>query len=147
MTAVCHRCGGDKAAALDDCPACGHRPIGADRELAWLFSDRHLNAAELAEASRRITAGDRPEPSPTQRRLARRALARVDQDPMPPLSRGQVAALVAGCALLTPLVGWAVWFGLLTDRPRAARQALAVALPTTALFGLAWVGMLAFRVL
>lgn len=144
VDAVCHRCGADKRGPLVPCKSCGFTPLGEDRAVAWLFSSHHLDGAELREVARRVSFGDRPEPSRALRDLAREAMgaAPVGADLRQPLTRGQLGWLVAGNLLLSPLVGLAVWFGLGADRPVAARQALRWTLPMMVLFIGGWVGLL-----
>ena len=42
------------------CPDCHHTPRADDRAIAWLFSNAHLSQEELAEAAKRIQAGEQP---------------------------------------------------------------------------------------
>ena len=141
VPAVCHRCGGSKKAPLVPCKSCGFTPTGSERPLAWLFSEHHLEPDELEEAADRIRAGERPDPS---RALQAQARAGMGAAPLTetrgvPLPPGSLLLLGIGNLLLTPLAGYAVWFGLREERPVAARQALAVTIPVSAALALAWV--------
>jgi hypothetical protein len=49
--------------------------------------------------------------------------------------------LILANALLTPLVGYAVWFGLRQQRPAMARQALWWTFPVSAALGLVWLAV------
>jgi hypothetical protein len=140
IAAVCHRCGGDKKGPLVPCKSCGFTPTGEERPVAWLFSGHHLDADELIEAAQRVRAGDRPEPSKALREQARVGMgaAPLTDAAKEPLGTGWLLLLGLGNLLLTPLAGYAVWFGLREERPRAARQALTVTLPISAALGIAW---------
>lgn len=52
----------------------------------------------------------------------------------PGLSTRQRVGLLATCLLLTPLPAWVMGLWWIRSRPRAGVQALALAVPTTALF-------------
>lgn len=147
LTAVCHRCGGAKPDAMAPCPDCGHVPLGDDRLLAWLFSDAHLSEDELAEAAARVSAGEHPDPGRARLNEARRALGAELPAARrgPPLRPGERAALLGANLLLTPLAGFAVWFGLRADRPAAARDALLLTIPVTVFTALVWAGVVAWR--
>ena len=123
------------------CKACGFVPTGEDRPIAWLFSGHHLEAGDLIEAAERIRAGERPDPPSALRQGARAAMgASPLLDPLAKgLSRRDLVGVGLGSLLFTPLVGIAVWFGLREDRPRAAAQALWMALGIGGLVALAWV--------
>lgn len=143
VPAVCHRCGGTKKAPLVPCKECGFTPTGPDRALAWLFSENHLDAAELREAAQRIRAGERPDPSRALQAEARAGMGAAPLNdrgarPLPPRT---LLLVGLGNLLMTPLTGYAVWFGLREDRPVAARQALAVTVPVSAALALAWLAM------
>lgn len=137
IAAVCHRCGTEKANAFDPCGGCGFMPSGEGRALAWLFSAPHLNEAQLSEAARRIRAGERPDPSRAQLLLAREALG-PSFATNTPLARRELVGLVLANVLLTPLVGFAVWFGLRLERPKAAAQAFSVTLPLSFVLAGVW---------
>jgi hypothetical protein len=133
VTAVCGRCGDTKPDFGVVCPACGHRPSGDGLAVAWLLSSHHLDADALAKVAERIRAGEAIRPGRAQLDRARAALRRtVATDPG--LTGVQRLQLLAVCFLLTPLPAWviAVWWR--RTRPRAAVQALALAIPTTTLF-------------
>lgn len=141
IAAVCHRCGGSKKGPLVPCKSCGFTPTGEDRPVAWLFSAHHLDAEELADAAKRVRSGEQPEPSRSLREQARHAMgaAPLTDAAKTPFGAGWLLLLGIGNLMLTPLVGYAVWFGLREERPRAARQALALTLPISAALGIAWV--------
>jgi len=139
MKAVCHRCGGPKNGSLVACQTCGVTPTAADRSLAWLLSYHHLNEAELELVGERIRQGDRPDPSRSlleEARIAMGAKPMATQNTQP-LQSSSLLLLAVVELVLTPLAGFAVWFGLRQDRPIAARQVLRVTIPITiALAGL-----------
>lgn len=142
---ICHRCGGAKRGPFVPCKACGYTPVGAERQVAWLFSEHHLSPDELAEAARRLRAGDRPEPPRSLLETARIRMgaAPLTLDARRPLATRQLLMLSLANVLLTPLAGLAVWWGLEPERPLAARQALRVTLPVMVGAGLLWMVMLA----
>ncbi|RME21988.1 MAG: hypothetical protein D6798_16870, partial [Deltaproteobacteria bacterium] len=126
------------------CKSCGFTPTATERQVAWLFSEHHLSAAELAEAARRIREGERPDPP---RSLLEQARVEMGAAPLSdrartPLRSDQLVLLTAANLLLTPLVGLALWWGLRADRPVAARQAIRLTL--TVIVGLAvmWTALL-----
>ncbi len=139
VPSACHRCGGRKRGPLVPCKECGFVPNGDDRAVAWLFSLHHLTEAELDEAAARVRAGERPDPSRALRDGARRAMgaAAPADGAAAPLSRGRLLGLTLLNVLVTPLAGFAVWWGLRDERPVAARQALRVTAPVAALVGAA----------
>lgn len=141
VAAICHRCGGDKRGPLVPCKTCGFTPTSDERPVAWLFSAHHLDTDELLEAARRVRSGDRPEPSKALREEARVGMgaAPLTDAAKEPLRPSTLLLIGLGNLLLTPLAGYAVWFGLREERPRAARQALTLTLPISAALGLAWV--------
>lgn len=140
VAAVCHRCGAHKKGPLVPCKGCRYVPTKEARAVAWLFSAHHLSPEELAEARRRVRRGDIPEPSRALRAEAQRAMGALDAPPLEdrPLEPVQIAALVLGEVLFTPLLGLAVWLGLRDSRPRAARLAWRLTVPITALFAALW---------
>ena len=117
--------------------------------VAWLFSLHHLSEAELAEAATRIRDGERPDPS--------RALcetARVQMGAASLLNTADkcldlpwLLALAAANLLLTPLAGFALWYGWRQERPAAAAQALRFTLPVAIALGALWIGMVAIRII
>lgn len=143
--AVCHRCGGPKSGPLVPCKACGFTPTGDERPVAWLFSRHHLDPAELGQAADRVRAGERPDPSRNLRDEARAAMGAppVTPETNVPMTNGQLLLLSAGNLLLTPMAGYAVWFGLRETRPAASRQALRITVPVTVALALLWLGMIA----
>jgi hypothetical protein len=137
MRAVCLRCGHPKADAPAICPGCGHRPAEDGLLVAWLLSADNLSSDDLQEAGRRIAEGERLRPSQAALRRAARALGRSPRDDAG-LSVAQRFGLLMLAAIVTPWVGLAfawTWWDL---RPRSARQALGVTLPTGLLVGAAW---------
>lgn len=139
------RCGAFKDRAMGSCPACGHRPEGDDRLVAWLLSRQHLDEVELARAAARVAQGEPLQPSAQMLAEARRALFPAaadgeDGDVDAPLTVEQQVALGVGNLLLTPLLGWTTWALLRRSRPTAARQALVVTLPVAAALTAAWLG-------
>lgn len=131
--AVCVRCGGFRADFHHVCPHCGHRPEGEGLLVAWLLSREHLPEDGLEAASQRVQRKKSIHPSERMLTRARKALGTAfDSDPG--LTTWQRVALLATSLLLTPLVGWVVWFWWRRDRPRAAMQALGLSLPATAIF-------------
>ena len=143
--AVCHRCGGPKSGPLVPCKACGFTPTGEERPVAWLFSLHHLAPDELEAAAARVREGERPDPSRKLRDEAREAMGAPMSAPEAnrPLTHGQLLLLSAGNLLLTPMAGYAVWFGLRESRPAASRQALRITVPVTLGLAVLWVGMIA----
>lgn len=132
LAAICARCGAEKDLALGRCPGCGHLPAGEERELAVVCSTRVLDAAALRAAQERIRRGEPVRPSAELRARAREALSGV---PVRRTSLGprELAAITAGNLLLTPLVGYAVWWWHRHDEGPAARQALLVTIPASLL--------------
>ncbi len=101
--------------------------------MAWLLSDAHLSAPQLDAAATRVRRGESIRPSDRMIERARRALGtHFSSDPG--LDVRQRLALLATSLLLTPLVGWVLWFWWRGDHPRAAMQALGLSLPATAIF-------------
>ena len=143
--AVCHRCGGAKRGPFVPCKACGFTPVGAERQVAWLFSEHHLGPEELALAARRLRSGERPEPPRALLETARQRMgaAPLTTEASQPLTHRQVLALTAANVLLTPLAGLAVWWGLQQERPVASRQALRVTLPVVLVATVAWGALIA----
>lgn len=140
VPAVCHRCGARKRGPLVPCKGCRFVPVREARAVAWLFSEHHLEAAELREAERRLRSGEVPAPPRALRVQAQRAMGALDAPPEAdrPLAPGLVVLLVLTQILLTPLVGLAVWLGLREDRPRAARVAMGTTIPITAVLAVLW---------
>ena len=65
----------------------------------------------------------------------------LDQDALRPLSSTQMLALAVADVVLTPLLGFAIWFGLRDERPVAARQSLRITLPVSVGLGIVWLSM------
>jgi len=126
--AVCVRCGGFREDYQQICPSCGHRPEGEGLLVAWLLSDAHLDAEQLARSAERIQAGEAVRPSQRMIDRARRALG-GDFVSDPGLGGVRMLGLGAVSVVLTPLVGLVLWAWWRRQRPRAAVQALAVSLP------------------
>lgn len=137
--AVCVRCGRFRSDFRQICPHCGYRPDGEGLLVAWLLSDQHLSEDALQSAAERVKAGESIRPSERMLAKAQQALGTTSG-----LTNGQRIALLATGILLTPLVGWVLWFWWRRDRPRAAIQALGLSLPATAIFTVLviwlWVG-------
>lgn len=145
--AICHRCGGDKTGPFVPCKACGFVPTADARAVAWLFSLSHLDQEELTLAAARIRAGETPDP-PTRLRLRARqemGATALDEALDIPLSTPQLAGLAAANVFLTPLVGFALWFGVRTERPQTATQILRITIPIAFALGLVWAVMVALR--
>ncbi|MSP54973.1 MAG: hypothetical protein EXR69_05120 [Myxococcales bacterium] len=137
-SAICIRCGGAKELALARCPECGLVPIADERAHSLLASSRFLGAPELAEVQRRIRAGEPLRPARERVELARTMLAGSARVEPFSLSPRQAAALVAANVLLTPALGYAVWFGTRHRPGLGARQALWLTLPVSFALALAW---------
>lgn len=132
MNSICPRCAERRGDFSDVCSACGHRPEDEGLLIAWLLSSEHLDDAGLDAAAVRIRDGQPIRPSGKMLEVARRALGRhFDTDPG--MTRAHRVYLLACSLLLTPLVGWVLWFWWRADRPRAATQALALSAPASAL--------------
>jgi hypothetical protein len=137
--AVCIRCGSAKDLPLGRCPACAHLPVGQERELSLICSTRVLDPAALVQAQLRIQAGEPLQPSAELLARARAVFAGAAPAPVT-LSRGQLVALALADVLLTPMIGYAVWFRYRTRPGPAARQVLRVTLPISALLFVVVIG-------
>lgn len=137
-SAICIRCGAPKELALARCPECGLVPTADERALSVLASSRLLGAPELAEVQRRIRAGEALRPARDRVELARRMLAGSASVEPFSFTRGQAVALVAANVLLTPALGFAVWFGARHRPGLGARQALWLTIPVSLAVGIAW---------
>ena len=147
MKAVCHRCGGTKAGTFLACDTCGFVPREQDRAVAWLFSTSHLDKDELTLAAERIRNGELPDPGKHLLNLARARTGEqlrneaIDR----PFTTQTLIAIGAMDLFLTPLAGFAIWWGHRHERPRAAAQALRITLPIAAALGALWFCLVAFR--
>lgn len=126
---VCLLCGSLKEAVTTACTVCGHLPQEDEIRLAHLFSAAHLSPEELDEASERIASGQRPAPKMHLRE------ASTEEG----LVAKEWAWLVGGNLLLTPMLGFAHWWGWRSFRPRAAQQALVLSLGMAGILGLMWI--------
>lgn len=103
-----------------------------------LASRRMLDADGLAAVQARLRSGERLQPSGAA--LARaRALLHGTEDPELALGTAQIVGLLAANVLLTPLIGWAAWLRWRSRPGPAARQALVVTAPVSALLGGLWI--------
>lgn len=144
--AICMRCGTAKSRAMGRCSSCSFRPQGTDRPLAWLLSSDYLDEHELDLAAERVVAGETLDPHPDQVRLAREAMNPVPEDRRTPdrgLSPEQQVLFLAANLLLSPLIGAVAWLSWRRERPISARQMVWLTVPVAAVFGFAWVAMMA----
>lgn len=136
---------------MASCAACGHRPSGDERLLAYLLSSHHLSDEELDEAAGRIIGGDpiKPPPELLERARAHLGPARmneeVPEDPDEELPVGKLVGIVAACLLLTPLFGLALWWSWRSDRPFMAKQALWSAAAGGGVGAVAWLAMMVIQ--
>ncbi len=135
--AVCARCGASRAEFREVCSACGYRAEGEGVLVAWLLSSAHFDEKQLDAAAERIKKGEPLRPTDAMFDRARKALGEdlsTDQG----LSTAQRVGLLVLSLLVTPLPAWlvAVWWW--RARPRAAMQALALAVPSSAAFVAFW---------
>ena len=137
MTAVCVRCGQERADWNQICPHCGHRPEGEGLLVAWLLSSESLDDKQLQAVGERIRNGEVIRPSAARLERARIALGQsMASDPG--LTVAQRVGMLATSLLATPLVGLTCWLWWRRTRPRAALQSLALSLPATILFTVMW---------
>ena len=139
MNAVCARCGEEKGGYPLVCAKCGHRPVAEGLQIAWLLSAENLTPEQVRGVSERIKAGEVIRPTDKQLMKARRALgASFDSDPG--LTSMQRVGVLLLSLTLTPLPAWVCFAWWLSTRPRAAWQALTLAVPGSVVyFGLgAW---------
>jgi len=127
---VCCRCGAEKDLPLGRCGACGGLPVDDERELALLCSTRILDLPALRAAQARIRRGEPLRPTEALRARAR-ALLRGQEVVIVGFSARQLAGLALANLLLTPLLGYAVWFRYRTRPGPAARQALLATVPVS----------------
>jgi len=149
MNSICHRCGGRKAGAFLPCPGCTYTPKATDRAIAWLFSNAHLSPSELEEAALRLRQGEQPEPSEKLLASARAqirssAQRQATDQPVPPRVLAGIGLM---SLLLTPMAGFALWWGYRTERPTAATQVLRITWPIAIALSIAWLAVVAFRLL
>ena len=128
--ALCPRCGAEKDLPLGRCGACGVVPVDAEREIALLCSTRILDVPALRAAQERIRRGEPLRPTEALRARAR-ALLLGEEVASVTFTRGQIAGLALANLLLTPLLGYAVWFRYRTRPGPAARQALFATVPVS----------------
>lgn len=135
--AVCARCGASRTDFREVCPACGYRSEGDGVLVAWLLSSAHFDDKQLDAASARIKSGEPLRPTEAMFDRARKALGE-DLSTDAGLSTPQRVGLLVVSLLVTPLPAWvmAIWWW--QSRPRAALQALALAVPSSAAFVAAW---------
>lgn len=130
--AVCVRCGADRPAFDAVCPACGHRPEGDGLLVAWLLSDAYLDEAGLERAAARIRSGEPVRASDRMLERARIALGRhVSRDAG--LSRRARLGLLALGVVATAVPGLMLAWWWREDRPRSARQAFVLSVPSAVL--------------
>lgn len=115
------------------CPDCGHRPIDDGLLVAWLLSTENLSEAKLEQVAVRIRDGERIRPSEDQLKKARKALKRAFSTD-PGLSVLERVGLLASSLVLTPLPAWFCFVWWLRDRPRAAWQSFALAVPGSLIY-------------
>ena len=118
-----------------------------DRPVAWLFSNEHLSQEELREAGQRIQAGEQPDPSEkllnkAREEIRKQALTQTTDQAMTPSALVGVGAL---SIFLTPLAGFAFWWGYRTERPTAAVQILRTTWPIAIGFLILWGSVIANR--
>ena len=115
--------------------------------MAWLFSLHHLEEAELSSAAERIRAGEHPDPSKVLRDMAHQTMGAAPrtEDSHATLSTRTLVAIAGANLLLTPMAGFAVWFGFRRERPIAAAQAMRITVPVAFALGALWIGMVGLR--
>lgn len=147
-SAVCGQCGAFKDLPMQPCPACGHRPRGEERVLAYLLSSHHLTDEELEDASIRIVSGEKMDPPPELLERARSAISptarELPEDPDEELPTSRLVGLVVVNVLFSPLVGLVAWWSWRHRHPAQARQALQVTIPVAVIGTLIWL-FLTFR--
>ena len=118
-----------------------------DRPLAWLFSKDHLSADELSEAQARIRTGESPDPSAKLLAKARDEIRKRTHAKNTDLAiNPSTLAGIAGMSIfLTPLSGFAFWWGYRHERPTAAAQILRITWPISIVFMLLWMGVIGTR--
>ena len=139
MRSVCVRCGAEKELPLGRCPGCAHVPHRGEAALSLLASSRMLAAAELDEVQRRIQRGEPLRPS-AERLRAAEALVKGGEPEPPPMRPAELIGLGVASLLLSPLVPLAAAVAW-RDTARG-RQALVVAVASSALVAFAWAALL-----
>ena len=130
---ICARCGTRRGDFRDICTSCGHRPAEEGLLIAWLLSADYLSAHKMDVAAERIKTGEMVRPSSRMLDEARLALGR-HYTTDPGMTVWQRLLLLTTSLLLTPLVGWVLWFWWRGQRPRASLQALFLSAPASILF-------------
>ena len=118
-----------------------------DRPLAWLFSKEHLTHGELLEAQVRIRAGEAPDPSEKLLTMAREKIRKRTREKTTDIamSTSSLAGITGLSIILTPLSGFAFWWGFRHDRPTAAAQILKITWPISILFLTLWLTVIGSR--
>ena len=128
--ALCVRCGAEKDLPLGRCGACNTVPVDVERELAIVCSTRILDIEALRAAQERIRRGEPVRPTEALRARAR-AILSGEVAASYAFTVRQVAALALANVVLTPLLGYAVWFRYRTRPGPAATQALVATIPVS----------------
>ena len=120
-----------------------------DRPLAWLFSKEHLSEGELLEAQGRIRAGEIPDPSEKLLKMAREKIRKRtrEKDTDIAMNTTQLAGIAGLSIVLTPLSGFAFWWGYRHERPLAASQILKITWPISIVFLVLWTVVIGARLL
>ena len=137
--AICWQCGAEKDLPLGRCPA-GHVPTGDDRVISVVVSTRLMDVAALDSAADRIRGGEILRPSEALLGRARGLLSGRAEEAVS-LTVGQVALLVAGNVVLTPMLGWGLWFRWRARPGRGGQQALAATAPISVALAMVWAGI------
>jgi hypothetical protein len=99
-----------------------------------------LDAAQLIEVQRRIQVGEPFRPTRERMEAARRMLAGATAAEPFRFSATQALLLVLGNLVLTPALGFAVWYGVRNRPGLGGRQALWLTVPVSIVLTLGWVG-------
>ena len=120
-----------------------------DRPLAWLFSKEHLSEGELHEAQGRIRAGEIPDPSEKLLTMAREKIRKrtLEEDTDIAMNTTRLAGIAGLSIVLTPLSGFAFWWGYRHERPTAAAQVLKITWPISIVFLVLWTVVIGARLL
>ena len=112
-----------------------------DRPIAWLFSKEHLSDSELREAQTRIQGGEQPDPSEKLQKMAREEIRRRTKAKTTDIAmnKAELAGIAGLSIFLTPLSGFAFWWGYRHDRPTAATQILRLTWPICTVFVVLWI--------